>query len=74
MVYLKATAVGLCVAVLFAIVWFVGSIVLSLMWLWWSQRGQGAAGIGAVSVGSDSALLAALVGFIVGFAWFVRRS
>lgn len=74
MVYLKATAVGVFVAVCFAVLWFVGAILLAIMSQWWSQRGQGAAGIGAVSVGFGSALVAAIVGFVIGFAWSIRRS
>ena len=34
----------------------------------WQQRNQGG-GIGASSVGSGSILLAALIGFILGFFW-----
>jgi hypothetical protein len=35
---------------------------------------SGSGGIGATSVGSGSAMLALLIGFIIGFAWTIRRS
>jgi hypothetical protein len=74
MVYLKATAVGVLGAALCAVLWFVGALALPLMWQMWAERDQRAAGIGAVSAGSGAILLAALIGFVLSFAWVVRRS
>jgi hypothetical protein len=72
--YLKATAVALASALLFAGVW---SFLFIRTWLRWQLRQARYDGgmLGSTSfIGSRSFLLAALVGFIVGFLWFVRRS
>src|SRR3954463_1704457 len=73
MLYLKATAVGLVAAFLSAAAWVVGAMLIPFLWQWWSERCQGW-GVGAVSIGSGSILLAGLMGFMLGFAWIVRRS
>jgi hypothetical protein len=72
MIYLKATAVGIISAVLLAVAWFWAALQLPVWWQMWQQRNQGA-GVGASFVGSGSVLLAALVGFVLGFFWMVRR-
>lgn len=71
--YLKATGVGIVVALLFAVVWGWGALQIPIWWQMWQQRHEGGGAAGA-TVGSDSILLAALVGFVVGFSWIVRRT
>ena len=72
MIYLKAAAVGIITAIIFAVVWFSTAILLPIWWQMWQQRNQGG-GIGASVVGSGSILLAAIIGFILGFYWILRR-
>ena len=72
MTYLKATAVGIITGGLFAVAWLWAALQLPIWWQMWQQRNQGA-GTGASSVGSGSVLLAAIIGFILGFYWMVRR-
>lgn len=72
MIYVKAAAVGIISAVLFAIAWFWAALQLPIWWQMWQQRYQGG-GVAASSVGSGSILLAALIGFILGFFWMMRR-
>ena len=73
MIYLKATAVGTLAALISAVAWFWAALQLPIWWQMWQQRNQGA-GVGASTVGSGSVLLAALVGFGLGFFWMVRRA
>jgi hypothetical protein len=72
MTYLKAIAAGIVTAIIFAAAWTWAALQLPIWWQMWQQRHQGA-GIGASSVGSGSVLLAALIGFTLGFAWIRRR-
>jgi hypothetical protein len=69
MIYLKAAAVGLASAVIFAVGWFWAAIYLPAWWDIWHQPGGG---IGASSVGSGSALVAAIIVFALGFSWTAR--
>jgi hypothetical protein len=74
MLYIKATAIGVLSAVILAVAWVAAALWLPIygqMWLSYI-RNEGA-GAGASMVGSGSALLAALIGFVCGFAWTVRR-
>jgi hypothetical protein len=75
MVYVKATAMGVAAAFMVTLVWFVGGLLLPVVWQTWSQRAQGSGGLGSAStsVGVGAILLVAIVGFIVGFAWSLRR-
>jgi hypothetical protein len=75
MLFLKALAVGVVSGLLLAVLW-----VLAALWLplyvdtllsYWRNEGGG---VGASSVGSGSALLAAIVGFAAGFYWTIRRA
>ena len=72
MTYLKAIAVGIVTAVIFGAGWTWAALQLPIWWQMWQQRNQGA-GVGASRVGSGSVLLAALIGFMLGFAWTMRR-
>jgi len=70
--YLKASAVGIVAAVIFGAAWTWAALQVPIWWQMWQQRNQGA-GIGASSVGSGSVLLAALIGFMLGFSLTARR-
>jgi hypothetical protein len=75
MIFLKALAVGVVSGLLLAVLWVLAALWLPLyldMFLsYWRNEGGG---VGASSVGSGSALLAAIIGFAVGFYWTVRRA
>jgi hypothetical protein len=74
MIYVKATAVGIVSGVILAIVWMLAAVslpILSGMFLA-SLKNEG--GVAASYVDSRSALLAALIGFVAGFFWTVRRA
>jgi hypothetical protein len=71
-VYLKATAMGLVSAVLFAAVWMWAALWIPIWWQMWLTRNEGG-GVGASSVGSGSVLLAAIIGFALGFFWLARN-
>ena len=73
MLYVKATAVGILAALLFAVVWFWAALQVPMWWQEWQQRNHGGGVAGVSSVGSGSVLLAALIGFVLGFFWVVRR-
>jgi len=73
MTYLKATAVGIVAAVIFGAVWTWAALQLPIWWQMWQQRNQGA-GVGVSRVDSGSILLAAVIGFILGFSLTVRRA
>ncbi len=70
--FLKASAVGVVVAMVCGVVWTLAAMLFPIGWQMWQARNQGG-GVGASSVGSGSALLAALIGFVLGFAWTLRR-
>jgi hypothetical protein len=72
MTYLKATAVGIVTAIIFGAAWMWAALQLPIWWQMWQQRNQGG-GAGVAMVGSGSVLLAALIGFIIGFSWTMRR-
>jgi hypothetical protein len=70
MAYLKATAVGIVTAIVFGAAWAWAALQLPTWWQMWQSPGGG---IDTSRVGSGSVLLAALVGFILGFSWMMRR-
>ena len=71
--FLKASAVGILVGVVAAIIWTYASLQVQISWQMWQQRGQGG-GLGAASVNEIETLGAAVVGFALGFFWMMRRS
>jgi hypothetical protein len=74
MIYVKATAVGIVSGLLLAIVWVLAAGWLPIFfWMFLTRNDSGGGGAGTV-VGSGSALLAALIGFVTGFYWTVRRA
>ena len=74
--YLTAAAVGVVTAMATAILWIVIGFVLPLAGPMFLSRGggteSGSGGAGAV-IGSGSILVAALLGFVGGFVWMLRR-
>ena len=73
MTYLKATAAGIVTAVIFAVVWACAVFLLPIWWQMWQQRNQGVGAAGSY-VDSGSILLAAVIGFILGFLVTLRIS
>jgi hypothetical protein len=74
--YLTAAAVGVVTAIATAILWIVVGLVLPLAGPMFLTRAggteSGSGGAGAV-IGSGSILLAALLGFVGGSVWMLRR-
>jgi hypothetical protein len=68
-IYVKATIAGLVSAVLLGIV----AIIIE-GFLTFQSASSGSAGIGAVSVGTEAFVPAAVVGFLLGFFFVVRRA
>lgn len=75
MIYVKATAVGIVGAIVFGAGWIWAAVQFPIWWEMWQVRNQNVSGIGAeaVYVNPGSILLAALIGFLLGFVWIVRR-
>jgi hypothetical protein len=73
MTYLKAIGAGIVAALLFGAVWAWAALQLPIWWQMWRQRHE-FVGFAGSSVNSGSILLAALIGFVLGFAWVVRRA
>ena len=73
--YVKATAVGIITALVLAVAWVAAALWVPIYWqmLLSYLRSDGGGAAGSV-VGSGSALLAALIGFVAGFYWTLRRS
>ena len=71
MTYVKALVVGIATALLFAIAWGWAAIQLPIWWQMWRHPESGLA---SSYVGSGSILLAALIGFVIGFVWSIRRA
>ncbi len=67
----KVVLAGVGGAIVAAFLWLVCALVPPLIIPWWLERT--AVGIGAVSEGSASILLAALIGFAMGVVWMRRR-
>jgi hypothetical protein len=73
MVYLKSCLFGLGGAVIAAIVWTAVTFVLPMVVPYLFARLTGRGGMSAANVTSNSILLAALVGFVIAFAWEWQR-
>lgn len=73
MVYLKSLLSGLGGALLAAVLWITVALVLPLAGPYLLSRVTGTGGFAASYVDSNSVLLAALIGFILAFAWKWRR-
>ena len=73
MMYLKSVLVGVGGAVLASILWTILAVVVPLYGPYVIARIKGTGGASSASVGSGSILIAALIGFIIGFAWEWHR-
>jgi len=69
MVYLKSFLFGLGGAVLATVLWFTVAFIAPLYLPYLIVRVRGQGGVSSGYLTSDSILIAALVGFIVAFAW-----
>jgi hypothetical protein len=69
MVYLKSFLFGIGGAVLAVVLWFTVAFILPLYVPYLVARVKGTGGASSAYVGSDSILIAALIGFIIAFAW-----
>jgi hypothetical protein len=75
MLYLQATATGAACALLFGLASL--GVPIAAAWVIFflgSRMGSGSGGIGAISVGSEWTLLAAIIGFAGGFYWTLHRA
>jgi len=73
MVYLKSCLFGMGGAVLAVILWFTVAFILPLYVPYLVARVRGTGGVSSGYVSSDSILIAALIGFIIAFAWEWHR-
>ena len=73
MVYLKSFLFGIGGAVLAAVLWFTLAFIVPLYGPYLIARIRGTGRISSAYVGSNSILIAALVGFIIAFAWEWHR-
>jgi len=73
MVYLKSFLSGIGGAVLAAVIWFTLAFILPLYGPYLTARIRGTGGVSSAQVGSNSILIAALLGFIIAFAWEWHR-
>ena len=66
---------GFAAALATTVLWILAAFVLPIFvpFLMFRVTGSTGAGVGAASIGSNSILAAALVGFAVGFSWQFRR-
>ena len=69
MVYLKSFLFGIGGAVLEVVLWITVAFILPLSVPYLIARVRGTGGISSGYIGSGSILLAALMGFIIAFAW-----
>jgi hypothetical protein len=74
MIYLKCFLVGVVAAIVTSAVWIVVAFVIPVVGPFLLAKWSGDYSGGSVAViGDGSILVAALVGFAVGFAWTLRR-
>jgi hypothetical protein len=73
MVYLKSFLFGIGGAVLASVVWITATLVLPIFLPYVIARFSGTGGGSFGSVGSGSILIAALIGFIIAYAWAWHR-
>jgi len=73
MIHVKAFGVGLISALLAAALWISVAFVIPFFGPMLLAHLRNEGGAVAVGIGSDSILLAGLVGFVVGYLWTLRR-
>ena len=69
MAYLKSFLFGIGGAVLAVVLWITVKVILPMYVPYLIARVTGTGGISTGYIGSGSILLAALIGFIIAFAW-----
>jgi hypothetical protein len=71
----RSVLFGLAIAILAAVVWIVVKFVLPIWLPYLFSRLSNDGGIGgaAATISSDSILIAAIIGFVVGTFWHFRR-
>ena len=72
--YLTSVIVGVVGAVIASVIWVLAVLILPVFLPFFISRFTGSGGSGIGFVGSDSILAVALVGFLIGFVWNLRRS
>src|SRR5262249_16891955 len=72
-IHLKAFGVGLVAALLAATLWIVSTFVVPLFAPMLLARLRNEGGASGAFISSDSILVAALVGFVVGYVWTLVR-
>ena len=73
MIYLKSFLVGVGAAVAALVLWIVCALLLPIYIPLVAQQIRGAGGTAVSYITSDSVLVAALIGFVVGAVWEMRR-
>jgi hypothetical protein len=73
MVYLKSFLFGLGGSVLAVVLWFTVAFILPVYGPYLVRRITGTGGVADAYISSNSILLAALIGFIIVFAWEWHR-
>jgi hypothetical protein len=73
LIYFKSIVAGIVAAVAVAVLWILAVFVFPILIPLIMSRVSGSGGIGIVSIGSGSILIAALGGFVSGFYWQFRR-
>ena len=73
--FLKSIVVGVVGALGASVLALLAGFAFAAFQLWWLTRGTEAAGIGAVSIAIPGlrTVIAAPVGFLIGFYWRFRR-
>ena len=69
MVFLKSFLFGFGGAVIAVVLWITIAFILPLYGPYLIARVRGTGGISSAYIGSGSILIAALIGFIIAFAW-----
>jgi len=72
-VYLKTFLVGIGGSVVAMLLWITCALLLPIYLPFLISRVTGTGGVGAAYIGSGSVLAAALIGFIIGAAWEMKR-
>jgi hypothetical protein len=73
MLYVRTLLVGLCGAVVAAALWILVAFIVPLFLPMLIARIRNTGGTAGAVIGSDSILLAALVGFVLAAVWTYRR-
>ena len=72
-IFLESLLSGVGGAIVAAVLWFAVAFMAPLYGPYLTARLRGTGGVSSANVGSNSILLAALIGFIVAFTWSWHR-